>query len=288
MRRTPEIAFAFLLLLFCAAPPLRAEPAPEPLLFLAGAASKPAVEELVAAWNAAGRHRVDVVFGGSGVLLTQLKLSGKGDIYFPGSIDFIEKARAEGLVAEDTAVVYLVPSICVPRGNPKGIRGMRDLLRKDLRVALAHPESVCLGVFGVEMAEALFTAEEKAAFRRNLVTYTSSCETTAMVIPLGTADAIVGWSVFEHWLPEKIESVKLDPSEYKRLSYLSAAVTTGSKQPEAARAFLRHMRSPEGLAHFKKFKYFTTPQEALEYAGADKPIGGEAYKVPPEWLEPVK
>ncbi|HBC73598.1 MAG TPA: molybdate ABC transporter substrate-binding protein, partial [Candidatus Wallbacteria bacterium] len=40
---------------------------------------------------------------------------------------------------------------------------------------------------------------------------------------------VIGWSVFEHWSPERIETIKIKPEELSRLSYLSIAITSCSK-----------------------------------------------------------
>jgi hypothetical protein len=53
-----------------------------------------------------------------------------------------------------------------------------------------------------------------------------------------------------------------------------------------AQQFVDYMKSSEGLAFFRAFKYFITPEEALEYLGAPKPVGGDPYKVPADWLNP--
>jgi len=262
--------------------------AEERLLFMAGAAAKPVVEELAKSFEKKTGIPVDICIGGSGMLLSQIKLSKKGDLYFPGSIDFIEQAKKEGLLDESTVtpIVYLVPAINVRRGNPKNIKSLKDLCKPGLKVIIANPETVCLGVFATELFEKLFTAEEKKALRKNLVNYAESCEKTANSIALKSCDAVLGWSVFEHWNPELIETVKLDPSEIIRVSYLAVAATKYSKKLELAEQFIAFMKSPEGLEYFKKFKYFTSPQEALEYVGQDKPVGGEPFRVPPEWLNP--
>lgn len=288
MRSLPVTISALLVLLLAPAASLRAQPAPEPLLLLAGAASKPALEESLAAWRAAGGHPVDAVYGGSGVLLSQMKLSGKGDLYFPASTDFLEKARAEGLVAEGTTVVWLVPAICVARGNPKGIRGLRDLLAPGLRVAMAHPESVAIGRHAAEIADRALPAEERALLRANLITYTANVEALATALSLGTADAILGWGVLAHWDPERIEAVKLAPADVPRFGRMAIAVATGSKRPDAARAFAAFLRSEAGLAAFRKRGYFVTAQEAAAWAGEAKPDDGPADPLPKEWLAPGK
>jgi molybdate transport system substrate-binding protein len=53
-----------------------------------------------------------------------------------------------------------------------------------------------LGLYAVEIVEKNFTAEEKAAFKKNLVNYTESCEKTATAISLKTADAVIGGKCF--------------------------------------------------------------------------------------------
>lgn len=264
-----------------------ARAAEDRILFMAGAAAQPVVEPLSRAFEAKTGIKVDVNIAGSGMLLSQIKLSGKGDVYFPGSIDFIDKAVKDGVVDESTItpIVYLVPSINVQKGNPHGIKTLKDLCRPGLRVAIAQPETVCLGVFAVELAERFFSPDEKKAFRANIVTYTESCEKTATALLLKSVDAVIGWSVFEHWNPDMIETVKLTPDEIVRISYLAVAVTKSSQHVEASKKFIEFMKSTDGLEFFKKFHYFTTAEEALAYVGADKPVGGTPYAVPAEWMK---
>src|SRR4030042_194717 len=85
------------------------------LMVFAGAASKPPTEEAAKAFEAQTGVKVDVIFGGSGYVLAQMMLGKKGDIYFPGSSDFMETAKKKKVVYEETErkVVYLVPAINV-------------------------------------------------------------------------------------------------------------------------------------------------------------------------------
>ena len=127
-----------------------------------------------------------------------MMLGKKGDIYFPGSSDYMEVAKKKDVVFPETEknIVYLVPAINVQKGNPKNIKTLKDLSRPGLKVAIANPEGVCVGAYAVEIVESLFTPEEKEAFRRNLINYTESCEKTATAISLKAADAVIGWRVF--------------------------------------------------------------------------------------------
>lgn len=259
--------------------------APARLLVYAGAASKPPTEEAVRAYEQATGVKLDVIFGGSGTVLAQMKLAKEGDIYFPGSSDYMEKAKRDGDVLPETerVIVYLVSAINVQRGNPHGIRTLRDLTRPGLRVAIANPEGVCVGAFAVEIIEREFTPEERSAFRKNLINYTESCEKTATAISLKMADAVIGWSVFEHWDPERIETVRLSAAQVPRIGYIPVAISRFTKDRAAAQRFIDFLAGTEGQAIFARHHYFASAKDATAWLGAERPVGGE-FKVPSSWL----
>lgn len=255
------------------------------LLVYAGAASKPPTEEAARAYALKTGVKVDVVFGGSGFVLSQMKLAKEGDIYFPGSSDYMEKAKRNGDVLADSekVIVYLVPAINVQKGNPKNIRALTDLLQPGLRVAIANPEGVCVGAYAVEIIEGALRADEKAAFRKNLVNYTESCEKTATAISLNMADAVLGWSVFEFWDPARIETIPLPKEQIPRIGYIPVAISSFTKDRAAAQAFIDFLTSPEGRAIYARHHYFATAEDAAAWLGEVKPVGGE-YTVPSDWL----
>lgn len=265
-----------------------AEPTtPRSVMIYAGAASKPPTEEAARVYQEKTGIKVDVVFGGSGYVLSQMKLAKQGDLYYPGSSDYMEKAKRDGDVFPETEkiLVYLVSAINVQKGNPKNIKTLDDLTKPGIRVAIANPEGVCVGAYAVEIVEKHFTPEKKAAFRKNLANYTESCEKTATAISLKMVDAVIGWSVFAHWDPERIETIPLPADQVTRIGYLPIAVSKYTKQREAAQAFIDWLAGPDGQAIFAKHHYFATPKDAMAWLGAEKPVGGE-YTVPAEWLKP--
>jgi molybdate transport system substrate-binding protein len=259
-------------------------PAAMRLLVFAGAASQPATEELARAFEESSGVAVELNFGGSGYVLSQMELARQGDVFFPGSSDYMEIAKAKGLIDADTerAAAYLAPAINVRKGNPKGIRGLKDLTRPGLKIAIANPEGVCVGLYAAEIIEANLDAAEKQALRANLSSYTESCSKTAAVVSLKAVDAAIGWEVFAHWDPERIENVPLAPEEVRRIGYIPIAVTRYSTRPELARKFIDFVLSPAGAAVFAKHGYFTSAQAAMEWVGAPKPVGG-LYELPQEW-----
>ena len=255
------------------------------LLIYAGSASKPATEEIVKLFEKESGYKVDVVFGGSGYVLSQMLISQKGDIFFPGSSDFMEIAKQKDAVIAETEkkVCFLISAINVQRGNPKGIKTLKDLMRPDVRVAIANPESVCVGTYAVEIVEKNFNQKEKELFRKKLVNYTGSCSKTATAISLKTVDAVLGWRVFENWDNKNIETIKLNDKELIRVGYIPVAVSKFSDQKDIANRFIDFLISEKGKQVFGKYNYFSTVQQAFDYIGTEKPIGG-IYKLPEKWI----
>jgi len=239
-----------------------------------GSASKPATEEAAALFERQTGIHVDLHFGGSGQVLSQMILGRRGDLYFPGSSDYMEKAKRAGVVdgATERRVVYLVPAINVPAGNPKGITGLADLARPDVRVAIARPDSVCVGLYAVEV---LHAAGLWQTVGPRIVTHAESCAKVAQLAALGSVDAVLGWRVFHYWNPDKIDTILLQPAQIPRVGYIPIAVSSFSKQPDVARRFIDFLLSPDGRAVFRKWHYLADEPEARPFAAPSAPVGGE-------------
>ncbi|MDI6794538.1 MAG: substrate-binding domain-containing protein [bacterium] len=102
----------------------------ENLHVFAGAAGKPAIDEAAKLFEQEYGIKVEVAYGGSGAVLSQILLSQRGDVYIPGSDDYMDKAESKGAVISRTRriICCLKPSIVVRKGNPKGIKGLEDLV----------------------------------------------------------------------------------------------------------------------------------------------------------------
>lgn len=257
------------------------------LTIFAGTVSKLPLEEVAKSFEGIKGIKVNINFGSSGKLLSEMQLTKEGDIFLPGSSDWVEVAKEKDLLDASTEkeIVYFVPSINVQKGNPKNIQDLQDLLRPGIKIGIANPETVAMGAYAVEIAEKNFSQQEKKTFRKNIATYFESAERTANALSLKAIDATIGWSVLEYWDEKRIETVKLKPKEIARFGYLPIAVSKYAKNPEAAHAFVDFVISKESLSVFEKYHYFLTVDEAIEFAGLQKkiPVGGW-YSVPKEWL----
>jgi molybdate transport system substrate-binding protein len=245
-----------------------------------GAASKPAVEECAAAFENQTGVEVHLQFAGSGAVLSQLKLSKRGDVFIAGSPDYMLKAQREGIVDPDSIKIlaYLVPSILVQKGNPKGIRSLEDLGGEGIKVGIGNPEAVCVGLYAVEVLEASGLMDEVG---KNVVVHAESCSKAAALVAMKKVDAVIGWRVFSQWNPDAIEAVPIAPDRIPRLAYVPAGICAGAARPDLAERFVEFLTSPEGRQIFAKWGYLASEEDARKFAPKAQ-IGGE-YELPPDY-----
>ncbi|MFX0204302.1 MAG: molybdate ABC transporter substrate-binding protein, partial [Candidatus Hodarchaeota archaeon] len=231
-----------------------------------GSASKPALEECAEVFKEKTGIRVELHFSGSGKMLSELLVSKKGDLYIPGSPDYMTRAIQKNVIYTETVkrIAYLVPAIIVQKGNPKGITCLVDLAKAGITVGIGDPEAVCVGGYAKEILEVNGLYDE---VEPNIVVYAESCSKTAALIPLGTVDAIMGWRVFHYWNPEKSDILFIEPkSDIPRISYIPAAVSIYTQNRNGAEQFIDFLVSSAGQGIFRTYGYLATEDEAREYA----------------------
>ncbi|MEW5767446.1 MAG: molybdate ABC transporter substrate-binding protein [bacterium] len=219
----------------------------------AGAAGKPAIEEAVRLFEEDYQVKVDVTYGGSGEVLSQILLSQRGDVYIPGSDDYMDKAENKGVVDGRTRRIIcdLKPSIVIRKANPKGINELEDLTQPGLKIAIGTPGAVCLGDIALEVFRQA-GIEEKVA--PNIVTYAHNCQHLLTLLKLKQVDAIIGWDFYEHLAPQEVEGVEL-PQEIAQSRNIPAAVISFSKQKKLADKFVRFITGAKGKEIFEKYGY---------------------------------
>lgn len=251
------------------------------LLFFCGSAVKVPMEEIVKAYERERGVKVLVNYGGSGGLLSQMQLSKKGDVYLAGSPDYISIGERKKLLVPgtDKRVAYLIPAIIVPKGNPGKVQSLGDIARPGVRVGMGNPETVCLGLYGIELLE---NNKLLAPVLKNAAVFAKSCEDTAMLAVLGKVDAILGWDVFASWNPKEVEWIRLSPDAIPRIAYIAIDIPVYAKDKAASQDFIDYVTGPEARKIFEKWGYVTDEARAREFAPRAR-IGGE-YMLPQEYF----
>jgi molybdate transport system substrate-binding protein len=118
--------------------------------------------------------------------------------------------------------------------------------------------------------------------RDNIRTHAPSCAKTAQLVSLNLVDAVLGWRVFTHWNPEKIETILLRPDQIPRIGTIPIAVSSFSRDRKRAQSFIDFLLSDQGKAVFRKWNYIVTEEEARAFVLPDCPVGG-IWDLPESW-----
>lgn len=256
------------------------------LLFFCGAAVAVPMREIIKDYEKETGVKVNVIYGGSGTLLSQMELTNRGDVYLCGSPDYVKIGVDRGLLitGTDKIISYLVPAILVPKENPKRIQKIEDLSKKGVRLGMGNPETVCLGLYGVELLEYNNLLEKVLP---NVAVFAKSCDDTATICVLKKVDAIIGWDVFESWNPEDVTWIKIDKKKIPRIAYIPITIPVFVKDRKLAENFIDYVLSQaKGGKIFKKWDYTFDANKAKKYAPEAK-IGGE-YKLPEKYFKFIK
>jgi molybdate transport system substrate-binding protein len=220
-----------------------------------------------------------------GLLVEQIKAGGritsgnmtwtaKADAYFAG-LRAVNALIAEGLLT-GPAVPYVTNklAIMVQKGNPKQIATLADLARPDLRLAMPNPafEGVAQQIkasLGKAGGEALTKAvyETKVAEGSAMLTRIHHRQTPLFLMQ-DKVDAGVTWqseAIFQEQVGNPISHIDIPDTQNTTAIYAGAEVA-GAAHPQAARAWLDFIRSPEALAIFERYGF--KPYDAAK-PGAD-------------------
>src|SRR5579871_4008670 len=103
----------------------------EPLLVYCAVAVKEPLEQTAQAYEKEFGVHIEGQFGASNTLPTNAQASGKGDLFLPADDSYLHIAHDRGVVGGIFPIAAIHPVIAVPKGNPRHITSMHDLLADD-------------------------------------------------------------------------------------------------------------------------------------------------------------
>ncbi len=233
-------------------PAAAATNAPAALLLYCGAGLRPPVAELAELFQRRTGIKIEANYGPSTPLLTQLKLSGRGDLFLPGDDFYLQEARRQGLVESSHPVATFVPVILVARGNPLGVKTLADLARPEVRLGLADERVAAVG----RITPAIFATNgiPFEPLRAKTVLNALTAPELGQAVKLGHVDAAINWQATGWQYAPEVEIVPI-PAERNILSPVAVAVVAASKNKETALEFVKFLQGAAGQAVFRKHHY---------------------------------
>ena len=187
----------------------------------------------------------------------------KPDAYFAGLMK-VKDLISHGLLT-GTAVPYVTNTltIMVPKGNPAHIIGLADLSKPNLRLAMPNPafEGIARQIRmaltkagGDGLAASVYDAKVKDG--STILTHVHHRQTPLFLMQ-GVADAGVTWqseALFQEQAGHPIEHVTIPDTDNVTAVYAGAEVKD-APHPDAAKAWLAFIRSPDALHIFERYGF---------------------------------
>ncbi len=221
------------------------------LLVYCAAGLKTPVAEVAHEYEKAHTGSIRFQYGGSGTLLNNLRQAKAGDLFVAADESYIQQGRSKGLLSKVIPLARQRPVVLVARGNPRGIRTLEDLCRKDTRVVLAAPEAASIGRTIRELLEKAGRWDE---LEEHVAAFEPTVNDVANDVENGAADAGIVWDSTARQHPQ-LEVVRLSLFD-AATETVSVAVLKSSHQPIEALRFARYLGARHrGLRNFEELGY---------------------------------
>jgi len=241
-----------------------------PLLCLVGGTMRPVFEQLAGIYQRESGQSVEISSAGSGELLANIELQAEGDLYVSHD-PFLDIIMHRGLAVDGWTIGELRPVIIVQEDNPKHIRGLHDLAREDIQLALTDFKLSTLGrmlptIWGNAGMDLQALVEKK-----NVIIHRSGSY-VANLVAMRNADAALVWKAVAALRTDKLDAIRI--TDYLPKPHVDAITSATGKsyaltpvrvsicslkctdQPEEAKTFMAFVVSEPAKSILKKYGFF--------------------------------
>lgn len=211
----------------------------------AGVGLKDPVEKIVKQFEQQTGHKVTIEYGGSGQLLARYNTVKTGDLYLPGSSDYVEKLEKTGDVKASAPLVLHIPVMAIRKDKSAGIDSFKALAQSQLRLGIGDSKAMALGKGAEKIIELSGYQKElndkvvvKAATVKQLMLYLLNGDVDAAVV--GRSGA---WKV-----RDKVDILP-NPAGVPE-EKVTIALLSSSQYPAEAKQLLNFFNSEQGVKYF--------------------------------------
>jgi molybdenum ABC transporter molybdate-binding protein len=235
-----------------------------PLVVYCAASNKGVMEAVRAAYEKEFGTPLEIQYGASQTLLAALEVAGAGDLYLPADDSYLTIARERGLTSDEFPLASMQAVVAVPKGNPKRVQELADLLTGDVKIAQANPDAAAIGKL---TRETLTASGDWDKLHARTAVYKTTVNEVANDVKVGASDAGIVWDALLHDY-DTLEGVVI-PELATVEAHIAAAVVKKSKHRESALQFARYLSaSDKGLVRYKEYGF--------------QPVKGDAWNARPE------
>ena len=227
--------------------PTSLTPTKEPLVVHVAAGIRVPMEKIAADYEKETGQKIELRFGGSQSLLSNIELTKQGDLLLPADDVYMTAAKEKNLIAEVIPLASMKALLLLKPGETR-IEKFSDLLKPEIKIAQANPEVAAVGKMTRDQLDpqGLWTPLEKKT-----TVFKGTVNDVANAVKLATVDVGIVWDAVAFQHPE------LETRKLPELDGITARIQIGvlkqSKYPTAAIQFARYCGTQDkGLIHFRE------------------------------------
>ncbi|RPH37293.1 MAG: hypothetical protein EHM91_15230, partial [Planctomycetota bacterium] len=166
------------------------------------------------------------------------------DLYFACDTQFMNDVKDQFATPVDVSLNQLV--ILVPKGNPQGVKSLKDLGKPGLKIGIGHEKQCALGVL---TQETLRQSRVQEAVMKNVAVQTPTGDMLVNQMRTGSLDAVVAYISNAVYAADLLEPIAVDiPCA---LAVQPVAVGRESKRSNLADRLIEAIKSPESRKQFE-------------------------------------
>ncbi len=199
---------------------------------------------------------------GGSITIGNMRITLRPDVYTAGKSRIVQMTD---LFSDTAAYAYNKLAIMVQKGNPKNVRGLKDLGRKDIKVSMPNPawEGIAKRI-----EEAYVKAGSEALKNSIMQTKVKDSSTyltqihhrqTPMRILYHQSDAGPVWyseAYYQQMIGHPIEMIAIPDKENITAIYM-AGLMKNAPHPEAAKDFMHFLQSATAKTIYRKYGFTT-------------------------------
>ncbi len=199
---------------------------------------------------------------GGSITIGNMRITLQPDVYTAGKTRIDQMADK---FSDTVTYAYNKLAIMVAKGNPKAIRGWKDLARKDVRVSMPNPawegigrriEEAYVKAGGTTLKDQIM--QYKVADSSTYLTQIHHRQTPMRML-YGTSDAGPVWYSEAHYqrmIGHPVEMVTVPDSENIKATYMAGRLKNAPHQ-QAATDFMRFLTSETARGIYRKYGFTT-------------------------------
>lgn len=215
-------------------------------------AMQAAIVELVPPFEKATGHKVTISYDPSGGLARRLRGGEFADMILIASIE-LDKLIGEKKVKDRTDVSRTGIGLAVKKGAPHPDVSTPDALKRTLLAAKSIGQTSISGggitAFHVQRVLSMLNIREEVSPRLKFAKGGPNGRVSVLV---ASGEAEIGLQqVSELMSNPDVEVIGMLPDKLQQITINAAGIAAVAKEPDAARALIKHLTTPEALALYK-------------------------------------